>query len=961
MGHKMENRKEILKNLSSNNYIEELWEKYYLSVNVEKYNELWEELWKHIEQQKNIRCIKDFYLSIIGYFTNMIKTKILGLHIEIPINEIIYHIVDYYGYNFAVMSDKIMEKAYEIFKQKEESWEDFFFFLTYHKNVFFSLLSNFPLWKYNLAHFLCSTTCYLNEVFEKMEKDFEEIKDLFSTQNLTIKNIYLEQGDRHHDSFVIKFETNCGYLFYKPRSNDIGKAFENINNRLTGLENSILDMKFPIYYGSENYSWVRGISYKPIKNKNEEKNYYKRIGQLLALFYILDGNDMHYENLISEGEYPIPIDIETLFSTKLFLNKCSNSSLISESEINYTTTSVKNIGFIPTFLKVGDKTYDISSINIEDEINQSNKKSHLHKAGKCFLNLDEIEDEVMRGFRNVYWTFTNNKDILVPFIFKTVSGLKIRYLNHMTAEYGIIKDSILKPICFYNPQYAFAITARIFNYNKDPGEVELYEQEELLNLNIPYFKVEIANGNLILNDDRAIKSFFRKSPWELFEEKVKYLGKNDFEFQIAVIKKLFSARKGIVLHEVKDFINICNTNKCEDIRKVKKDIFKYILDNSNKNPINEEHTWIEYQLSGSHYEVVNVPNNFYSGLFGLVKAFVSDNNVPLENDIKVYISEALSLVKKVIKSDISGMLTGAYEGIGVYINFLKDMVNLNIIQKKEYDNSMSNLLNKCIEIYENDVKIDVLNGNAGLIVSLLHALKNERNDELKEQILTVIKCVKDKVISNIICRNKEYYFPVDGRTTTYFNGYAHGSAGITVAIYKAMKILKEEDHDLIKKLLDTQRLHFNKEKGIWYNDNKHRKSSWGWCHGIPGILLSRLELIQNGYYDEKIEDEIDILMQLSFENALGYNTTFCHGDMAIITILQFAIEMGYCNQLKEKIEEYNHMFINNILLKWNMYSVRGTEVIGIMDGLAGIVYYLSCYEQNKLPIDVLTIDNGGTK
>ncbi len=33
----------------------------------------------------------------------------------------------------------------------------------------------------------------------------------------------------------------------------------------------------------------------------------------LALFYALEATDFHHENLIAEGEHPVPIDLETLF------------------------------------------------------------------------------------------------------------------------------------------------------------------------------------------------------------------------------------------------------------------------------------------------------------------------------------------------------------------------------------------------------------------------------------------------------------------------------------------------------------------------------------------------------------------------------------------------------------------------------------------------------------------------
>lgn len=955
---------ETLISLSANNNIERLLKKYYSVITEHKDNALWENLWEYLYHHSHMASLKEFYAAIINYSIKDIKKCLLESSICYPIESIIHNITDYYGYNIAIMSDKIIEKAYENYVHMLENdkfvgWDSFLDLLTSSKQTFFSLVNNFPLWKKNLIRFTYTTTNYLIQVFERFNTDFDEIKKLFCTDSLAVKNIFLEQGDRHHDSFVIKFETDYGFLFYKPRSNRIDLFLGNINEILQSKENMILDIKLPDSYGKNDYSWVRGIKYNKLNNRSEEERYYIRIGQLLAIFYILDGNDMHYENVISDGEYPVPIDIETLFSTKLFLNKRGHSTLIGDNAFNYSTTSVKNIGFLPSYINISNKSVDISSLNLDES--KTNKK-HLHVAGKYSLNLIEIENSIVKGFKTVYWTFVYNMNSIIPIIKEEVAGLKIRYLNHMTAEYATIKDSTLRPICFFNPKYAFAITARIFNPSEEPSEIELYEQKELLNLNIPYFKIRVTDCDLILGNDVEIKNFFKKSPWVLFMEKCKCLGKVDFEYQTTIIKKMFIARKGLALCEINEIIlpakETYDYSTDINTESICKNILDKIINLSNKNPITGEHTWIEYQLSGKNYEVVNVPNNFYSGILGVIKVLVA-SNIYSKEETFFYVKEVLAILDKVISTDINGMLTGAYEGIGAYISWLRDMSNANIIQYIDYERYLKKLLIKSLKIYKDDKKIDVLDGNAGLILSLLHALEGENTVEIKKQIMNAIEYVTDDIKANICYINNQKYFPVDGRNTIYFNGFAHGSAGIAVALFKAMKVLEDIDYILIESILNTQRLHFNKEEGIWYNDNKHTKVSWGWCHGIPGILLSRLELIAAGYVDSQIEDEVEVLADLSFKKGLGFNTTFCHGDMSVITILELAIKMGYCKHLVEQIREYKDSLIKNVLTKWDLHPVRGTEVVGIMDGLAGIAYFLLCNDKGRLPIEILTITEGG--
>ena len=47
----------------------------------------------------------------------------------------------------------------------------------------------------------------------------------------------------------------------------------------------------------------------------ELQNFYIRFGEILALSYILNATDLHMENLIAYGEYPVIIDLETFYTT----------------------------------------------------------------------------------------------------------------------------------------------------------------------------------------------------------------------------------------------------------------------------------------------------------------------------------------------------------------------------------------------------------------------------------------------------------------------------------------------------------------------------------------------------------------------------------------------------------------------------------------------------------------------
>jgi hypothetical protein len=71
------------------------------------------------------------------------------------------------------------------------------------------------------------------------------------------------------------------------------------------------------------YGWVEHVAARPCETPEEAERFHERQGAWAALFYALEATDFHHENLIAEGEHPVPIDLETLFQPALAEPACS--------------------------------------------------------------------------------------------------------------------------------------------------------------------------------------------------------------------------------------------------------------------------------------------------------------------------------------------------------------------------------------------------------------------------------------------------------------------------------------------------------------------------------------------------------------------------------------------------------------------------------------------------------------
>lgn len=966
---KLSNKKNILELISEFGENDFLKEDHNL---LNSYSLTWEFLRSAEICNKN--RIKSVYYAIIEPYSNKIKSTIEKISsYTIDTKSIEKSIEEYLGRQISILSDEVfkcsIKKYMNIMKIKNDEAEEKFVYAIKNDYIMFeSIFKNFSYWANSSYKFLEKTTEFLVEVFNNFYKEYNFIKTKLYDGHFKLIDIKLEVGDRHNGKFVIKFITSNGDLYYKPRCNEIELCLEEITNLLGKYSNKFLNIRFPESYSQNGHQWVKAVKYKALRNVSEEENYYYRLGEILALYYILDGNDLHFENLISSGEYPILIDVETLFTSRMLLKRKGDTDYLNKDENNYGITSVKDIGIIPHYVKVGDTSLDISSINFivnkEDIDNYKNfnvDKSNLHIACQ-YISIENLEKVLNKGFEETYRVFLNNKEELASIIYELAKNLSVRFLKHPTNEYAKIKQIMTKPICFYDYSYAFAVSARVFSDNSIPEKIELCEQRDLLSLNIPKFDVKVNGKDISWNDSVVIKEYFSESPWESFSTKLDYLNEEDCSNQLKIIEMMFASINGLELKETREYVNnvedfnaACSEYKIM-IQSEYKDIINEIIDRARKNPITQEEYWIGYQLLGEKYDVISLPNSYYSGLIGLISILIKDEEFRDSVYLRTTVDRFLEILPTRIKNMSDTILTGVYDGLGMYIKIVQELFCNGMLKESKYNDYLNMLIDKSKKVVANDKKNDILNGNAGLLLALIGVLNTTQNFEIYNKVKNAAEITYENLLIKIVREENMCYFPIDGKTNTFFTGYGHGSSGIITALYKAMKALNKVNDSLIEKLLSTERLLYDKKSGVWYKDNRKNTSSWGWCHGIPGILLSRIELIKYGYKDELIFDEIHELIELSLQNGFGYNTTFCHGDMALITIIEYAYQFIEVDEKFDFILKYKNCFINNILLKRKEIYVRGMESIGLMDGLLGIAYFLMCTSKNMLPIDVLTME-----
>lgn len=102
-------------------------------------------------------------------------------------------------------------------------------------------------------------------------------------------------------------------LVYKPRPMDMERIFA---DTLRGLEATWTTphpaQRIPRVLALGDYGWMEWIDAAPLGGAEEAAVYHWRLGGLMAVLRAMRGTDMHRENLVAAGAYPVFVDVECL-------------------------------------------------------------------------------------------------------------------------------------------------------------------------------------------------------------------------------------------------------------------------------------------------------------------------------------------------------------------------------------------------------------------------------------------------------------------------------------------------------------------------------------------------------------------------------------------------------------------------------------------------------------------------
>lgn len=824
----------------------------------------------------------------------------------------------------------------------------------------------------------------IEELVIRLEKDQGEIIErLCSGETFYgIRSLDMGGADSHNrGKAVTKIVLDQGSrIIYKPHGLKKEVQYQKLLRKLY-KELGMYTLELP-YIHRDNYGWELWLDHSTCHNVGQIQRYFRRVGVHLFLAYLLSATDLHGENLMAVGEFPVILDMETFPGMCCFERKANADTKVQET----IQRSVLRTGILPsgswagigvnaihpakeqvTALKMPvvelDKTVKMRIGYRQVRVNLQNSLPLLNGREVDPYHYREM---VCDSFSQAYSVWLEEKEEMLYYLLPFYEE-KFRIVRRNTQQYAVFLSASLHPAYLSSYQKRRVFLEKLREQNKTENaldqKLEEYEIAALIDMDIPVFYGEGRRRSILSGDGKEYTDYFEDRPDQAFQKGINSFNKTDCELQKILIRlsfeKLRPEKRRLPHRSLKKEERLLQEKANTQINK----IAEYLLDTAvfDRNGVP---SWMGIRMqSRGEWDCKPIGFDLYDGIPGI--AIFLEKLAVVRAEEKY--DELLTLVRKKLfrysENQILGpqiSTTGAMTGISS--NIYTYLLLYDITGKREYLDYArlhAEILEAC---YAEDKAFDFLSGNAGAIYvlgKLYETTKEKKFLDLSVYMGDWLWKRAEETPYGAGWRIGENQIPL--------TGMAHGNSGFLLAYGELLKNTDKGKYErIIEDLLSYENHFFSEQSGNWLDlrgcseiENYSPKTQNTWCHGAPGILLSRLFLskLSNFQKNKQIKEDISRAVKSMCIDQLTPGMCICHGKCGNWMILNHfqnvyaktANTYPCVHEKKRKLEmEIMQTLQENI---WSPLAEKYHP--GFMSGISGIGYVLlELTEQNEADVSL---------
>ncbi len=791
----------------------------------------------------------------------------------------------------------------------------------------------------------------LDDFLSRLQLDWPDIAQQFfdDAQAARLTAVEAGAGDSHNG-----FRTTmlCAFadgrrLVYKPRSLTTDRHFAALVDWFNRRQRD-LAMRSVRVIDRGAYGWAEFVPQSPCRKRGELKDFYRRQGANLAFLHLLGGTDLHSENLIAAGAFPMLVDLETLFHPVLPPDDISGATRLAHDRLS---DSVLRTGLLPYRTKElasPEDWIDLSGLgNAEerrlpfampvweetdsDEIRLAHRRFNigpdlnLPAIGGKTVAADRHVGDIVEGFSLAYRVFVEGRAELLdekgPIA--AFRGDRIRVVLRATSRYVTLLDESFHPDYLTDALDREALFDNLWQETKEQkvlARATAAERRDLWRGDVPYFWTVADAETLRDSTGDIVDNVSIASGVDTALRRAAALNEDDLNDQTDFIRAAFSLaeqkRRAAPVRPLRLFPKEAAP---ADPLQIAAAIGRRIVDTAIRD--GKKCCWIVHsQTLSGHVASVPAGVDLYDGLPGIALFLAT---LAKATGDESFLDHARGAIAELLDQHA---LRRVEESGGAFAGAASVVYALSHISREtpelDYASRVGEIAAGATRKFAETKQIDVIGGLAGAVLAFVGASP--------DAFLAAAIDAGELLLQRIA-------HPPSGEDKAVLEGlewpfsFAHGRAGLA---YSLLRLFEASDEACFVapalEILRQEARMFDKS-GAGGHDDADVACQKAWCHGPPGVALAWRAAERAGAADfrERGRAIASTMNQLPLERS----DCICHGNLGN-ALLSRTLDVD--NEFAKGRQAFERRLLRRLTTRGVVCGNLGVETAGMMEGLSGI-------------------------
>jgi type 2 lantibiotic biosynthesis protein LanM len=790
-----------------------------------------------------------------------------------------------------------------------------------------------------------------------------------------------QTGDQHHNGRAVHMLTfaSGAKVVYKPRSFGVDVRFEELLSWLC-QRGDLPAFRQPRLLAREGYGWSEFIDVAPCESEEGVQRFYWRLGALLCLFHQVAGMDMHYENLIAQGEHPVIVDLETLFHPQI----SDQMHFVAREEQLFTRIidySVTRISMLPlrAWATQENEGVDVGGMGSPagkltphavpywedtgaDTMRQNRKRIRMGGARNLptlrgeQVPLHRYVDSLCMGFEQMYRLLLREREALLapegPL--RRFSSVEIRALMRSTQIYytllqesyhpDLLRDGLERERYFDNMW--LGMRSRPFL-----AKVATAERAALHRGDIPRFTTLPPSLDLWSGPDEVHRGALWRTGFQVCEDRMHGMGEGDLQ------RHLWWVRASLLSSLTELSVETARPPASGPSSQARREPGPPVersrliaaacavgdriatLSCSDEGMV----SWLGLHQDGAQSWVFSpMTLDLYGGMPGVALFLAQLGRLSGEERFTQLARNVSNTLRQLAeRSRTRVRVLGGFEGWG---GVLYTLTHLGILfDEPAILAEAESHVEPLVPLIGEDRNLDIIAGAAGCIGGLL-ALHHTTGSA--RALAAAVRCGE-----HLLATRQPQAQGTGWMTTVQsvqpLSGLSHGASGMAWALMELAAVSGEARFaEAAQEALAYERTLFSPEQLNWRDTRTSSQdgsaqppasSVAAWCYGAPGIGLARAHILRH-QDSPQLREELRAAVAGTLAHGLGHNDSLCHGDLGNLETLVSAQAAG---EAPPETAAVIQSTLESVLARaeqraWRCAVPMGLETPGLMLGLAGI-------------------------